>query len=685
MSREHCMIRLFWAASILFLLFRTASTLTVASTVLVIAPDNTVANSAVSGLKGYGIPYRIYLTSNTFPALNRSADVGDFGAIVMLDEVLPASNVDEIHAYQSAFGVRFVRLNANPGAESGTDYAIAGAGCCDTNVEQLISITNATGFTTAGLKDTASVSSQNLYHYPAKITDPSIAWEFAQFGAGGPYTSATVAGVINRIGTRQQMLWFLPFSTDWSPTSNFLQHVWIHWATRGLYAGFRRLQLNTQVDDVFLYTELFKPNTSSFRVRTADLDNLRDWIPVMNAKLPAGSSYFVELGYNGNGNIELNDEFEDDETHYDICLPGPIDYPEQPDETAGTIEWKKPLGTGVDFWPLRPATYGYTEACVAYDALEVWFSNTANLNAFAHVSHTFTHLDLTNATYNDTAKEIAFNRAWFAQTGIDKAARWSGKGLIPPAITGLRNGDAIKAWLDNGITGVVGDNTRPGLLNSQNEFWPLISNVNDNGYAGLTIMPRWATEIFYNCDTQDCDLALWQFVSKPDGTWDQLIEQTRSTNVRNLLALRHDAFMFHQANLRQTDVANSVVNGVSAKRSLLQIWVEVVLGEMTKLVTWPIISTKHDDLVQSFLDRMARDQCNYGMTYNYDAAGTSIVSVTVSALVSTCTARIPVTFPGPVQSQGSATPEQLGSDPLTLWVLLEGTEQTFQLATPVKL
>jgi len=35
----------------------------------------------------------------------------------------------------------------------------------------------------------------------------------------------------------------------------------------------------------------------------------------------------------------------------------------------------------------------------------------ANRNAFAHVSHTFTHLNLNNATYSDAAKEIKFNQA----------------------------------------------------------------------------------------------------------------------------------------------------------------------------------------------------------------------------------------------------------------------------------
>jgi hypothetical protein len=72
---------------------------------------------------------------------------------------------------------------------------------------------------------------------------------------------------------------------------------------------------------------------------------------------------------------------------------------------------------------------------------------------------------LNNATYADSAKEIAFNRAWMQQAGISSAKKFSTNGLIPPAITGLHNADAIKAWMENGIKNVVGDNTRAPLIN----------------------------------------------------------------------------------------------------------------------------------------------------------------------------------------------------------------------------
>jgi hypothetical protein len=120
------------------------------------------------------------------------------------------------------------------------------------------------------------------------------------------------------------------------------------------------------------------------------------------------------------------------------------------------------------------------------------------LNAFAHVSHTFTHEDQNNATFFDINREITWNQKWLTQVGIAGATKFSPKGLVPPAITGLHNGDALRAWATNGITQCVGDNTRPALLNQENEFWPLITTVAANGYAGVQITPRWATNIYYN-------------------------------------------------------------------------------------------------------------------------------------------------------------------------------------------
>lgn len=48
--------------------------------------------------------------------------------------------------------------------------------------------------------------------------------------------------------------------------------------------------------------------------------------------------------------------------------------------------------------------------------------------------------------------------------------------------------------------------------------------------------------------------------------------------------------------MRQTDVPNTVVNGVSQKLSMLQTWVEQTVAEFTRLVNWPILSQTQTDV-----------------------------------------------------------------------------------------
>jgi hypothetical protein len=227
-----------------------------------------------------------------------------------------------------------------------------------------------------------------------------------------------------------------------------------------------------------LETDLYTPVGSTFRARPADLAAHVTWQSGLNSRLPAGSQYFTEIAHNGNGDIEAAANLANT-----VCKPATaIEYADQID-TA--LEFQKPLGSGVDIWPGTPTTYGWTLSCAVQDPLLTWFRTVANRDAFAHISHTFTHEALNNATFADANKEIVFNVAWLKQVGLYAAARFSPAGLVPPAITGLHNGDAIRAWMTNGIVNVVGDNTRPVLLNTVG--FPLISLCT---FTGLTISSK---------------------------------------------------------------------------------------------------------------------------------------------------------------------------------------------------
>jgi len=80
---------------------------------------------------------------------------------------------------------------------------------------------------------------------------------------------------------------------------------------------------------------------------------------------------------------------------------------------------------------------------------------------------------------------------------------------------------------------------------------------------------------------------------------------------------------------------------------------------------------------------MARDQCNYVLTWARDTTAQTITAVTVTAADNTCTVPIPVTVPGTMVDQQGFRGEKIGNDPLTIWVRLTGTPVVLTLGTPV--
>ncbi|GAB7340916.1 hypothetical protein MBLNU457_7267t1 [Dothideomycetes sp. NU457] len=661
----------------------------VSNTILIFAVSDSDAYSAYSGLNGYGIPYQVVICPQggvTLPVLNSSATQGNYGGFIVVSDVsydystgwasaLTNDQLTQIYNYQVAFGVRMVRLNSYPQSAYGT--STLDQGCCSSGVEQLVSISNSSGFPTANIKEDAGMTTENLWHYPALITDSSTTWEIASFAQSSDGTSpAGSAAVVNNFAGRQQMVFFISFGTAWSPTSAFLQHAYIHWMTRGLFLGARKIYFNTQIDDMHLSTPMYNNETFRFRIRPADLDAVASWQASINQRLPAGSMYKIEIGHNGNGDI-INSTTSSD----NICDPDTAIYQISP--AAPPVEFVKPLGSGTNIWPTTPANYVWSAACAKVDSVASWFMNPTNRDQFSHLSHTFSHMNLNNATYSDVNKEIFFNQAWLAQVGI-AAGDFSPAGLIPPAITGLHNGDAIQAFMDNGLKYVVGDNTRSSLLNQNNNMWPLISTVAANGHDGLVIVPRWATSIYYDCSDAACTTYEWVQTGGGTNSFDALIANEKSQNSFHLLSLSQAPYMFHQANLRTIDVATYTVGAQTAQMSLLQIWVETVTQEMTRLTNWPLVTLPHDVIAQKFVDRMTRDACGANLAYSYSNDGSSITAVTVTANGNSCSVPVPVTVPGGApSSSGASTSDKVGSEPLIMWVTLSGSPVTLTLPTPV--
>jgi hypothetical protein len=102
--------------------------------------------------------------------------------------------------------------------------------------------------------------------------------------------------------------------------------------------------------------------------------------------------------------------------------------------------------------------------------------------------------------------------------------------------------------------------------------------------------------------------------------------------------------------------------------------------------TWPMRTLKHDDLAQAFLNRQTRDLCRPSMTYTTSADGANIESINVyTAGGNNCKTPIPITVPVATSTTTGATKEQLGSDPLTLWVTMSGASRNYKFTTPYRL
>jgi hypothetical protein len=74
------------------------------------------------------------------------------------------------------------------------------------------------------------------------------------------------------------------------------------------------------------------------------------------------------------------------------------------------------------------------------------------------------------------------------------------------------------------------------------------------------------------------------------------------------------------------------------------------------------------------------------MTWQASADGNNIESVNVyTAGGNKCGTTIPITVPGAVASTTGATKEQVGADPLTLWVTMSGASRNYKFSKAVPL
>ncbi len=618
--------------------------------------------------EGYGIPYNRYVVDfgETLQLKNTDGS-GKYSLVVFPNSyywsdptgtwttILNSDQQATLDAYETEFKIRRVASNIYPWDEHVRPKNSANPGCC--SGENLFSFNESVISNIVpnlGLSEGATLSSIGLYHYPAEVFDYSITTPIVLSSAG------IIATINNKSDGRQMMHFYTPFGS-WSFTSSTLSHLVVNWGFKNIIPGYRRISLNLQIDDFFLKTETWNSATQlsdgpENRMVASDLNNHYSWQTKVNQLLGAGSSVKLEFGYNGNGILEqINDP-----STLSFSAPDTFDN-----------NFVKPLGTGIDYWP---DTYNTTYKSwkitnLNKDPLFKWVSSKNNANKFNYISHTFTHENFNNITYFDANNELYFNKEMSKLMDVYGKPFHSDSGMITPSISGLFNGDAIAAILNNGITNAVGDNSRANLINQQNPHLGLITTASTNGYDGLFIIPRDATIVYYNVYTVEQNLDEYKNIYKntiyANDDYETILgrEVSRFMSLRS--KLRHDPHMFHQLNCKITSITTDFTSRTSA--SLLMKWTDRMLFSFRKVFQWPIVSYKQDDLAQNYKARRQRDACNWTASMNY----LNNVSVSGITLKSESSCTIPITVGYQMNTDSDVSLEKIsGVDGYTYWIKL---------------
>lgn len=464
------------------------------------------------------------------------------------DSALTNTQWEELKNYEAQYSVRRVSLYTFPSDLIGASLI---AGKENGNPNYLI-FTSAVAPFASGIPTAAKPPLKETWLLPAKIINATLTKSFMLF------KDSTVAATTSKFTDGREQLHFFFDQSIYIAGSSIIAPVWIKWLTRNSFVGKRRIYLGVEIDDMYLETDIWDPATQTtpedgskiYRVNANDIAAAVDFQNNYLRPTTANPNYRFEIAYNGGGVID-----------------------------AG----------------------GY-----ANDAL---FKKTKTVaTSFNWLSHTWDHEDLTNLNYQQTTNELTQNYVPPKNLLVWGTNYFSMNSMVTPGISGLFNPNALKAIFDQNIVTVTGDNSRPELVNEANPYIGLYTTIADNGFAGVFILPRHATEVYYNTTTKAEMTSLYNFLYRDyfgfDSTFAQIMVREEELALTHLLRFEPAPFMFHQANLKRF-----LVNGTY--ESLLSTWMRQILNGIRKYSSLPVLNYKLNDLRQIYNTRQSFEKCGF--------------------------------------------------------------------------
>eukprot|EP01111_Echinosteliopsis_oligospora_P000404 TRINITY_DN1042_c0_g2_i1.p1 TRINITY_DN1042_c0_g2~~TRINITY_DN1042_c0_g2_i1.p1 ORF type:complete len:869 (+),score=262.17 TRINITY_DN1042_c0_g2_i1:138-2744(+) len=568
-------------------------------------------------------------TNKSFPLTN-STSVANYYGVVFCTDVYGASadQIAQVNNYLATYKIKSVLMYTYPYPPNGV--TVSATKNANADPSDLYFASAAANFI-AGYNKTTRIPSDAVYSYPAVITNTSMATPAMYFAYPGDATQYIASAFINFPDGRRQLQFYLDMAV-WAPHAVAVGPFWLQWLSNNIFLGLRRIYLNAQLDDLFLASDLWDPDWTPvgqhedgpiYRINETELYNHVIWQRALNARLPATSNITIDFPYNGNGIIE-----------------------------AG----------------------GFTKDKLYLMAKQL-------INDFTWQSHTYTHPYLDNLTYNEAKLEMTENLlpTTLQLFGSYNHPRYSNKSMVTPSISGLYNANAMKALWDVGIRSVVGDNSRTDLK-TPFQYHGFYTTIEKNGFAGLYIMPREATYIYYDCSIpreleSEYNHLYTTYYGGPS-TLDDIVTREGKRVTLLFLAFRIDPYMFHQANMRE------YLDPATGKNtSLLRHWIEAVVARFYMYYDLPIHAHTHDLLTQKWLNRESRDSCGFQSTLTVNTATWQATGISGSS-----TGQCSMAITG-VQVSAAAskfTEEKYGPD-TTTWVSMNRDKMSFNFKIPVKM
>jgi hypothetical protein len=216
---------------------------------------------------------------------------------------------------------------------------------------------------------------------------------------------------------------------------------------------------------------------------------------------------------------------------------------------------------------------------------------------FEWMSHTFRHTNLDKLTYAVALEEMTTNEVYANQLFSSCMQHYHISAMVTPEISGLKNGNALKAMWDTGKRVCTGDNSQPALI-APNPYHALVTTVAANGFDGMLIVPRFSTEINFASLNPDEEVIYynsqsWNPITK---NYSEILKLEAYLASRAALSLRRDAHMFHQGNIKRYDGLNSMVGD----------WLTAVADLLSPMINVPLRSlllAEQGELIRKKMDR----------------------------------------------------------------------------------